>query len=194
MPGGGVARSFGAEGRGARLLQSHGPFALHYECSGCKNCAGEALLRPPRKQSFCVLALFNNQGLMVSHSKVKRWEAALGYFRDEADTFEFNVALQACAVGAKPGWAVKLLQDLRQSGHEADSVSWTTTLTASRRHWKLTMGLLTQLRRELQWHWGRLNGLPEEALGTCHFSLHHTLRSATNAAPRQHSLDFEHLR
>ena len=94
---------------------------------------------------------------MDSHSRVRRWEAALGCFHREGgqrgtrNVFEFNCALQACALGAKPGWAVALLRDLRQSGHEADAVSWSTVLTASRCHWKLTMGLLTQLRREVAW-------------------------------------------
>ena len=155
--------------------------------------------------SFCGRALLANgrglrgsatAGLLDGHSRVRRWEVALHAFVDPGSGFEFNAALQACAVGAKPGWAVDLLRDLRQSGYQADAVAWTTTLTASRRHWKLTMGLFTQLRREVDWLRDNLAESKEPAAAVL-FWLSHRLRSATNAALTscmlhrrwQHSLD-----
>ena len=70
-------------------------------------------------------------------------------------------------------------------------MTWTTTLTASRRHWKLTMGLLTQLRREVKWHRDRLHApatmnatgrVPKEETMAHHANLGRTFRSGTNAA------------
>ncbi|CAE7778558.1 PCMP-E8, partial [Symbiodinium necroappetens] len=121
---------------------------------GGRWAVAEALLSLARRRAL-QLDSFSQTGLMDSHSRLKRWEAALRCFHrrecGRRSVFEFNCALQACALGAKPGWAVAMLRDLRQSGHEPDAVTWSTVLTASRRHWKLTMGLLTQLRREVAW-------------------------------------------